>query len=304
VHRDTDRRGAFGDLIRALIHDEQHRAALAQQGQHAEPVGVIRPGAGEGMRAGVGRRVGRVESRELAGQHPGEARLGGDRLAQQRTQRTDIGGEACDQRALGQRVLRQLRAHRVSFRVVAVEQRGVRPALCDRGQLPPEVHGVLNADVEADAAGREVAVRGVSGQQHAAGPVGRGDARRVAEPRQPRGVVHAEVCAGDALCGVPEFFQGEVFAVLVVRVVQYDFAEKPVRRGLGAGEVDARLPAHSAAGAVGAHDVLRGQLVEAGGASDLERDGGVVLGQRDQLVASPDLSDARAAVCPIPCRNP
>ena len=48
------------------------------------------------------------------------------------------------------------------------------PALQRRGELPAEIGGVLEAGVDAVAAVGRVAVRGVAGDEHAAGAIGVG----------------------------------------------------------------------------------------------------------------------------------
>jgi hypothetical protein len=70
-------------------------------------------------------------------------------------------------------------ADRLALGLVAVEQACRRPALDGGGQLPAQVHGVADPQVQALAAQRRVDVGGVAGQQHAALAVARGLARAV-----------------------------------------------------------------------------------------------------------------------------
>ena len=76
---------------------------------------------------------------------------------------------------------------RAAFGFVSVEEIGWGPAVYGRGQLPAQVEGVLDAEVEALAAVGRVDVRGVAGQEDTAGPVGVGQAGGVAEAGQPAG---------------------------------------------------------------------------------------------------------------------
>jgi hypothetical protein len=64
-----------------------------------------------------------------------------------------------------------LLADRVPFRFVAVEQPRRRPAVHGGGQLPAQVHRVLDAGVHALPAERRVHVGRVAGQEHAPDPV-------------------------------------------------------------------------------------------------------------------------------------
>ena len=66
------------------------------------------------------------------------------------------------------------RPDRVALVVVGVEQDVGRCLLDHLGELPSEVDCVLHADVEALSALRGMHVRRVTGEQHAAGAIGRG----------------------------------------------------------------------------------------------------------------------------------
>ena len=100
-------------------------------------------------------------------------------------QRDALPARVGQQAALREGVVDHVEADRVPFVVVAVEQAGRRPALDVGRQFPGQVGGVLQAEVEALAAGRVVDVRGVAGQQHPAGPVAGRLPGRVAHPAQP-----------------------------------------------------------------------------------------------------------------------
>ena len=93
--------------------------------------------------------------------------------------------------------------------MIAVEQAGRRPAADLGRQLPGQVGGVLQPEVEALSAGRVVDVGRVPGQQHPPGPVAGGLPGRVADPAQPRvrGLPHAEVGAGHPLRARPQVFE-------------------------------------------------------------------------------------------------
>src|SRR4029450_7769277 len=59
-------------------------------------------------------------------------------------------------------------ADRAALRFVGGEQAGAGDALERRGDLPAEIDGIADAGVHAVAAGRDVLVRGVAGQEDAA----------------------------------------------------------------------------------------------------------------------------------------
>ena len=69
------------------------------------------------------------------------------------------------ERGLGHGVVEHAGAHRVPLGVIGVEQ-AVRGRPVDHlGQLPGEVHGILDTGVESLTTGRRVDVGGVAGQQ-------------------------------------------------------------------------------------------------------------------------------------------
>ena len=72
-------------------------------------------------------------------------------------------------------------ADRPALRFVGGEQAGTGEALERRGELPAEIDGVADAGVHAVAAGRDVLMRGVAGQEDAAALVALGQ-QQVREP--------------------------------------------------------------------------------------------------------------------------
>ncbi len=72
-------------------------------------------------------------------------------------------------------------ADRTAFALVGGEQARAGKAFQRRGQLPAEVDGVADAGVHAVAAGRDVLVRRIAGQEYAATPVALGQ-QQMREP--------------------------------------------------------------------------------------------------------------------------
>ena len=138
------------------------------------------------------RRVG--PNRTQQPDHPGlDARRSAERPRTSRLKR------------VGQR--EDLGADGVPLGLVAVEQPGRRPPVHGGGELPPEVHRVLDAGVHALPAERRVHVRGVAGQEHPADPVVPGLPALAEEARAPARLAHAEVVAGDAAERVAQLVQ-------------------------------------------------------------------------------------------------
>jgi hypothetical protein len=188
------------------------------------------------------------------------------------------------------------RGHGVPLVVVAVQQPRRSPAPDLSGELPAEVDGVLDPEVEPLTADRRVDVRGVAGQQHSAGAVPLGQPRAVAEPGQPSGRVHPPVGPGPAEQLPPELVEagrgravlghalgrhehpvpavlhrrgaepelpgadlGHRRGELLRRDVHLHLAEQRVDPVRLAGEPDAEQPADGAPPAVAADQVLRPQ---------------------------------------------
>jgi len=78
------------------------------------------------------------------------------------------------------------------------------------GELPGEVGGVLDAGVHADAAGGEVVVGGVPGEEDPGAAVPRGQAGGVAVAGKPDRVAQGEAGPGDGDDVLAQFVQGEV----------------------------------------------------------------------------------------------
>ena len=84
------------------------------------------------------------------------------------------------ERDLRHRVLQHAGGDRMALGVVRVQEAFGRHPVDHLGQLPPQVHRVLHADVQTLPADRVVHVRGVAGQQH---PSARGRPRPAAPCR-------------------------------------------------------------------------------------------------------------------------
>ena len=119
------------------------------------------------------------------------------------------------------RALEHARADRVPLGLVGIEQALRRCAVDHLGQLPSQVHGVLDTDVESLSAGRGMHVRRVAGQEHAPLSVGRRLPGRIGEPREPRDVVNAEVGPVDGDERLAKVVQGRLVALLDVRLDQH-----------------------------------------------------------------------------------
>ncbi|GAB3096952.1 hypothetical protein GCM10027054_25240 [Isoptericola nanjingensis] len=200
------------------------------------------------------------------------------------------------------------------LRVIRVEERVVRHPTDHLAELPAEVHGVLEAEPDTLPARRGVHVCRVAREQHAARAVRRGLAGGVGEPRQPRGVAHAEVRAEHLDQAPPQVVEGGLVGrrrrlgqhhahgavvrpVEAVRAALVDgpgALQVPVHLDVGdeggAGrvrtdEVDAGGPPHDAATAVGAHDVSRPHRVAR---TEQHVDAVVVLHHALDLDAAPD----------------
>jgi hypothetical protein len=268
--------------------------------------------------------VGDVERGELVREGRGERRDGQDEVVEHRAEGALLGRRRVDEGGLREGVLGQREADGVAFGVVAVEQAGRRAAVDLGGELPAQVHRVLDADVQADATRREVHVGGVAREQHAAPAVLGGDPGGVAEAGQPGRVVHAEVAARHADRGGAQVLQRErVVGALAVGVGARDavpaaaeghgderavvglggphrllgehhLADVPERGRVRAGEVDPGGLADGAARAVRPDHVGRGE-----GAGVVQRQGDRrgVLRQARHGVAAAD-PDAEVQ-CPL-----
>ena len=97
-----------------------------------------------------------------------------DQFGEQRAEGLAFLAGGAVQRGLGTGLHEGSRGDRVSFGVVGVQQVWWCPAADLGGEFPAEVDRVEQADVERGAPGGEQ-MRGVAGQQHAAGTVGLGE---------------------------------------------------------------------------------------------------------------------------------
>ncbi len=136
-----------------------------------------------------------------------------------------------DEHRLRARVAQHPLRDRVALRLVRVEQPVRRRARDHRAQLPAEVERVLEAQVEALPAGRQMDVTGVPGQQHPARPVPLGLPGGVRQPGQPPHVVHPQVAAGDLAQRGPYVLLGDRGAAIRVRPVE-EGDRRPVHVGL------------------------------------------------------------------------
>ena len=118
--------------------------------------------------------------------------------------------------------LEHARANRVPLGLVGVEQALRRGAVDHLGQLPSQVHGVLDTDVESLSARRGMHVRRVAGQEHASLPVGRRLPGHIGEPREPRDVVNTVVGPVDGDERLAKVAQGRLVALPDVLFDQHD----------------------------------------------------------------------------------
>ena len=199
---------------------------------------------------------------------------------------------------------------RVTLGVVGVEQALGCGPLHHLGQLPPEVHGILHAHVEALATLRRVHVGGVTGQQDASLAVRGRLPRHVGEPGDPGGApqpvvgpVDGDECLPDVvdggLVGVLDlrFGQGEAHRRPVFRradaaapaqaelrlLVQLDLGDDPAGRSRQPGEVDAGGLADEAATSIAPHQVRRADRRVVG---QVDVDAGVVLREAHHLATT------------------
>ncbi len=238
------------------------------------------------------------------------------------------------QRVLGASVHAHPLADRSAFALVGVQQPFGRPPPQLRGELPAEVHRVLDARVEALPAHRQVDVRRVARQEDPPRPVPVGQPGGVAEAGQPAhlGVVeqvevgprhafhdrlellqrrlhraarrlHAELDRRDPEQARPQR-DHRVHALLAQgrrhprhhRRVGDHVRGQTVHRGRRAGEPDARQLADQARAAVAAHEVLAAHGVLAFRRPHHHRHAVRVLLRRHHLVPAPDVrAHARGA---------
>ena len=155
------------------------------------------------------------------------------RLVHPRQLRDDVDGGlharvAALQRAEGHRPLDGAGGDRVALGVVAVEEARRGGPVDGPRELPAQVHGVLDAEVEALAAGGIVDVGRVAGQQYTSRPVARGLPAHVGEPGDPGRVVGAEVGAEDADEHRAEVAQGRLAPRPELRLGHDDAERRPV----------------------------------------------------------------------------
>ena len=126
------------------------------------------------------------------------------------------------ERRLRHRALEHARTDRVPLGLIGVEQALRRCAVDHLGELPAQVHRVLDPDVESLSARRRMHVRRIAGQEHASRSVRRRLPRRIAEPREPRDVVNAEVGAVDGDERLAQIVEGRLVALPDLRLDQHD----------------------------------------------------------------------------------
>jgi hypothetical protein len=97
------------------------------------------------------------------------------------------------ERGQRQRGAEHARSNGMPLGLVGVEQALGRCPVNDLGELPSQIHGVLDAGVESLSADGRMHVRRVARQQHPSIAVGRRLPRGIAESRQPRRAMSAEV---------------------------------------------------------------------------------------------------------------
>jgi len=258
-----------------------------------------------------------------AGHHPGEAstrfvhaeELGHD-VAQ------GLGAiVGTHERDLRHRGAQHTGGDRVSLGMVGIQQAVRSCEVDDLRQLPAEIHGVLDTDVEALPTHRGVNVRRVAGQQDPPRAVGSGLTGHVGEPRDPGGIVDSEVGPVDgdeALAHVaqrglagfhPRFGQRDAdrSARLVddsaVADLVFDLADGVLARG-GAADAQLRLLGHLGLGDEAARRRIPAGKLDPGGPADeaatsvapdeivraqvpavgqMDVDSGIVLGEADHI---------------------
>ncbi len=92
-------------------------------------------------------------------------------------------------RGLRHRVAQHAGSDRMSLGMIGVEKAFRRCPVDDLGQLPAQIHGVLNTDAEALSTHRGMHVCGVAGQQHPSIAVGRRLPSHIGEPGDRGGTV-------------------------------------------------------------------------------------------------------------------
>ena len=132
------------------------------------------------------------------------------------------------ERRLRHGVLEHARTDRVPLGLVGIEQALRRCAVDHLGQLPSQVHGVLDTDVESLSACRGMHVRRVAGQEHPSLSVGRRLPGHIGEPREPRDVVNTEVGPVDGDERLAKVVQGRLVALPDVRLDQHHPHALPV----------------------------------------------------------------------------
>ncbi|GAA2322435.1 hypothetical protein GCM10010149_89470 [Nonomuraea roseoviolacea subsp. roseoviolacea] len=228
-------------------------------------------------------------------EHVRRSVAGPDQVADHRLDRLGVRVRLHDRR-LGARPVESLGAERTALVGVGVEQPVRRVPAHGRGELPAQVHGVADAEVESLRPEGGVDVGGVAREQDASLPVGRRLHRPVGEAGGETDVVERHVGAGHAAQNRLEVVAGRRPRAVERAAVELHHAEV-LRRGraqvharrrqveagtqllgigdggerdvpgeqrLGADEAETRQAAHRAAPAVAADEPARGVLVVAG----------------------------------------
>ncbi len=221
---------------------------------------------------------------------------------------------AASQRRLRHGAPEHARTDRVPLGLVRIEQALGRCAPHHLGQLPSQVRGVLDADVESLSACRKMHVRCVAGQDHPSLSVGRRLPGHIGEPREPRDVVDTVIRPPGGNERLTKVVQGRLVALPDVRLDRHyphtlpvfefgESVEAPVitadaplwlagRLGLGnqvAGgripprEVDTGFLADQAATAVASDEVRGPQRTTV---VERDVDAGVVLGKARHLTSA------------------
>ena len=130
-------------------------------------------------------------------------------------------------RHLGARPVEHRCADRMPLAGVGVEQAVGRVPVHGGRELPAEVHGVAEAEVESLAAERGVDVRGVAGEQHASLPVGRRLHRAIGEGRGEMDLGQCHVGAGDTAQHRLEMLAGRLLRAIERAAVEVHHADVP-----------------------------------------------------------------------------
>ena len=118
------------------------------------------------------------------------------------------------------------RADGMPFVRIGIEQILRRVAADRRGQLPAQIHGIAEAEIEALAAQRRMSVRGVAREQHAPVAVGRGLTGAIRPGGGKPKFADGDVGAGDAAQDILHVFDGDRRGAMESTAVEIDHRDR------------------------------------------------------------------------------